>query len=133
MIKNNYSLPRINDLFDQLKGATIFLKIDLRSVYYQFHISTVSFFVFIDDILIYSINESKHAQHLRTILHTLHEKQLYAKFSKCEFWLKKVEFLNHVISTEGIRNEPAGLSSKGDFGVLFSGASGLGADFASET
>ncbi|KAA3486876.1 DNA/RNA polymerases superfamily protein [Gossypium australe] len=58
--------------------------------------------VFIDDILIYSKNEFEDAQHLRIILQTLHEKKIYAKFSKCEFWLKEVIFLDHIISTEGI-------------------------------
>jgi hypothetical protein len=58
--------------------------------------------VFIDDILIYSKNKEDHAKHLRTALQVLREHQLYAKFSKCEFWLDQVEFLGHVISKEGI-------------------------------
>jgi hypothetical protein len=58
--------------------------------------------VFIDDILIYSNSEEEHAQHLRVILQRFRDHQLYAKFSKCAFWLKKVPFLGHVISTEGI-------------------------------
>jgi hypothetical protein len=57
--------------------------------------------VFIDDILIYSKTEEEHAEHLRLVLGTLHEHQLYAKFSKCEFWLKEVGFLGHVISAGG--------------------------------
>ena len=52
--------------------------------------------VFIDDILIYSKSEEEHAEHLRLVLETLREHQLYAKFSKCEFWLKEVGFLGHV-------------------------------------
>jgi hypothetical protein len=52
--------------------------------------------VFIDDILVYSKTEEEHAEHLRLVLGTLREHQLYAKFSKCEFWLKEVEFLGHV-------------------------------------
>jgi hypothetical protein len=58
--------------------------------------------VFIDDILIYSKSEEEHAQHLRVILQWFRDHQLYAKFSKCAFWLKKVPFLGHVISAEGI-------------------------------
>ena len=63
--------------------------------------------VFIDDILVYSCNEEEHAEHLRVVLSRLREHQLYAKFSKCEFWLKKVPFLGHVLSEEGISVDPA--------------------------
>jgi hypothetical protein len=62
--------------------------------------------VFIDDILIYSENEEEHADHLRIVLSRLLEHQLYAKFSKCEFWLKKVPFLGHVLSGDGISVDP---------------------------
>jgi glycogen debranching enzyme len=62
--------------------------------------------VFIDDILIYSENEEEHAEHLRIVLSRLQEHQLYAKFSKCEFWLKKVPFLDHVLSGDGISVDP---------------------------
>ena len=55
--------------------------------------------VFIDDILVYSRDE----QHLKIVLQTLREKKLYAKLSKCDFWLKGVSFLSHIVSTEGIR------------------------------
>ena len=58
--------------------------------------------VFIDDILIFSTNAEEHAEHLRVVLSRLQEHKLYAKFSKCEFWLKKVPFLGHVLSDEGI-------------------------------
>jgi len=58
--------------------------------------------VFIDYILVYSENEQDHAEHLRVVLTRLREHQLYAKFSKCEFWLKKVHFLGHIMSEEGI-------------------------------
>jgi len=63
--------------------------------------------VFIDDILIYSKNEEEHAQHLHIVLQRLREHQLYAKFSKCDFWLKEVPFLGHVISAEGISVDPS--------------------------
>jgi len=63
--------------------------------------------VFIDDILVYSRNEEEHAEHLRVVLSRLRDHQLYAKFSKCEFWLKKVPFLGHVLSEEGISVDPA--------------------------
>ena len=58
--------------------------------------------VFIDDVLIYSRSEEEHEQHLRLVLQTLREHQLYAKFSKCEFWLEQVQFLGHVITIAGI-------------------------------
>ncbi|XP_074346927.1 uncharacterized protein LOC141685740 [Apium graveolens] len=63
--------------------------------------------IFIDDILIYSKTEEEHAAHLRTTLEILRKEQLYAKFSKCEFWLKEVQFLGHIISREGIQVDPA--------------------------
>ncbi|KAH0733004.1 hypothetical protein KY289_004192 [Solanum tuberosum] len=139
-IKNKYPLPRIDDLFDQLQGATCFSKIDLRSVYHQLRVRecdipnghyeflVMSFgltnalavfmdlmnrvfklyldmfvIVFIDDILIYSRNEEDNAIHLRIVLQTLKDRELYAKFSKCEFWLEPVTFLGHIVSGDGIR------------------------------
>ena len=62
--------------------------------------------VFIDDILVYSKNEEEHKEHLRLVLGKLREHQLYTKFSKCEFWLKEVGFLGHVISREEIAINP---------------------------
>ncbi|KAF8701975.1 hypothetical protein HU200_033309 [Digitaria exilis] len=132
-IKNKYPLPRIDDLFDQLRGACVFSKIDLRSGYHQMRIRvtdipktafttqyglyefTVMSFgltnapayfmylmnsvfmdyldkfvvVFIDDILVFSKNEEEHEEHLRLVMQRLREHQLYAKLSKCEFWLKE--------------------------------------------
>jgi len=149
-IKYKYPLPRIDDLFDQLKGARFFSKIDLRSGYHQMKIKegdipktafvtrygqyefTVMSFgltnapayfmnlmnktfmeeldkfvvVFIDDILIYSRSAEEHAQHLRIVLEKLQSHQLYAKFSKCEFWLEKVSFLGHVLTAEGVAVDP---------------------------
>jgi hypothetical protein len=150
-IKNKYPLPRIDILFDQLTGARVFSKIDLRSGYHQIHIRpedipkttfttryglfeylVMSFgltnapahftylmnsvfmpkldkfvVVFIDDILIYSKNEEEHAWHLRIVLTRLREHQLYAKFSKCAFWLEKIQFLGHVLSAKGIVVDPS--------------------------
>ena len=63
--------------------------------------------VFIDDILIYSKNEKDHAKHLHIVLQCLRDHQLYAKFSKCEFWLGSVKFLGHTISSEGIAIDPS--------------------------
>ncbi|KAL4017102.1 hypothetical protein IC575_024776 [Cucumis melo] len=149
-VKNRYPLPRIDDLFDQLQGATVFSKIDLGSGYHQLRIRdsdilktafrsryrhyefiVMSFgltnapavfmdlmnrvfkdfldsfvIIFIDDILIYSKTEAKHEEHLRQVLETLRANRLYAKFSKCEFWLKKVSFLGHVVSSEGVSVDP---------------------------
>jgi hypothetical protein len=146
IIKNKYHLPRIEDLFDQMTGARVFSKIDLRSGYHQMKIRpsdipkttfsteyglydfTVMSFgltnalacfmnlmnkvfmqyldkfivVFIDDILNYSKNGSDHEEHLLLVLQKLRDNQLYAKFSKCEFWLDEVPFLGHIISNGGI-------------------------------
>ena len=63
--------------------------------------------VFIDDILIYAENKEDHAEHLRVVLTRLREHKLYAKFSKCEFWLWKVPFLGHVLSENGISVDPS--------------------------
>ncbi|KAH0655152.1 hypothetical protein KY285_030034 [Solanum tuberosum] len=146
-INNKYPIPRIDDLFDQLQGASHFSKIDLRSGYHQLRVRdsdipkttfrtryghyefvVMSFgltnapaafmdlmnrvfkqyldlfvIVFIDDILIYSRNEEEHASHLRVVLQTLKDRQLFAKFNKCEFWLQSVAFLRHIVTSEGIR------------------------------
>jgi hypothetical protein len=63
--------------------------------------------VFIDDIIIYSKNEEEHAKHLRIVLTRLREHQLYAKFSKCVFWLEEIQFLGHVLSAKGIMVDPS--------------------------
>ncbi|GJX03166.1 putative reverse transcriptase domain-containing protein [Tanacetum coccineum] len=67
--------------------------------------------VFIDDILIYSRSEKEHEAHLKTILDLLKEEKLYAKFSKCEFWLKEVQFLGHVVNRNGIHVDPSKVES----------------------
>ena len=63
--------------------------------------------VFIDDILVYSRSKTEHERHLRLVLDILREKQLYAKFKKCEFWLDRVPFLGHIVSKEGIAVDPS--------------------------
>jgi hypothetical protein len=149
-IKNKYPLPRIEDLFDQMKGARIFSKINLRSGYHQLKIResdipktafrtqcvlyeyTVMSFgltnapayfmylmkkvfmeyldrfvvVFIDDIQVLSKTMEEHEEHLRLVLEKLRSNQLYAQFSKCEFWLTEVAFLGHVISAGGVSVDP---------------------------
>jgi hypothetical protein len=145
-IKNKYPLPRIEDLFDQMRGVKVFSKIDLRSGYHQLKIrledipktaftsryglyefTMMSFgltnapayfmylmnkvfmeylgnfvVVLIDDILVFSWSEEEHEEHLRLVLQKLREHQLYAKFSKCDFCLKEVSFLGHIITNSGI-------------------------------
>ncbi|KAA3487117.1 DNA/RNA polymerases superfamily protein [Gossypium australe] len=88
-IKNNYPLPRI------LKEATLFSKIDLRSGFYQLRVKD-------SDVPKTAFRTRYEAEHLRIVLQTLRDKKLYAKFSKCEFWLKEVGFLGHIVSAEGI-------------------------------
>ncbi|KAH0680945.1 hypothetical protein KY285_022559 [Solanum tuberosum] len=149
-IRNKYPLPLIEDLFDQLQGASVLSKIDLRSGYHQLKIRpedvpktvfrtrnrhyeflVMSFgltnapavfmslmngvfkpfldsfvIVFIDDILVYSKSVKEHADHLRSVLGVLGKQKLYAKFSKCEFWLKLVAFMGHVVSKERVMVNP---------------------------
>ena len=149
-IGNKYLLPRIDDLFDKLKGSNIFSKIDLRSRYHKLRIKEVDvhktvfrtryghyeflvilfgltnaptafmdlmnlvfrpyvdpfIVVFIDVILVYSKDRENHNTHLRVVLETLRKEQLYAKSSKCEFWLNEVSFLGHIALKEGIRVDP---------------------------
>ncbi|GKA80761.1 putative reverse transcriptase domain-containing protein [Tanacetum coccineum] len=134
-VKNRYPLPRIDDLFDQLQGSSVYSKIDLRSGYHQLRVRDEDIpktafrtryghyefqvmpfgltnapavfmdlmnrvckpyldkfvIVFIDDILIYSRNKEEHANHLRIILELLKKEKLYAKFSKCDFWIEAVK------------------------------------------
>ena len=63
--------------------------------------------VFIDDILIYYRTRKEHAENLRIVLNILREKQLYAKLSKCDFWMSEIQFLGHVISAQGISVDPS--------------------------
>nr|GFC83299.1 putative reverse transcriptase domain-containing protein [Tanacetum cinerariifolium] len=71
--------------------------------------------VFIDDILIYSKDEKEHEEHLKAILELLKKEELYAKFSKYEFWISKVQFLGHVIDSQGIHVDPAKIESVKDW------------------
>ena len=71
--------------------------------------------VFIDDILIYSQSAEEHEQHLRIVLERLRAHELYAKFNKCEFWLKKVIFFGHVIIEEGVAIDPAKVKTATDW------------------
>ncbi|GJX90416.1 putative reverse transcriptase domain-containing protein [Tanacetum coccineum] len=158
-VKNRYPLPRIDDLFDQLQGSSVYSKIDLRSGYHQLRVREEDIpktafrtryghyefqvmpfgltnapavfmdlmnrvckpyldkfvIVFIDDILIYSKNKQEHEEHLKLILELLKKEELYAKFSKCEFWIPKVQFLGHVIDSEGIHVDPAKIESIKDW------------------
>ncbi|GJT26062.1 putative reverse transcriptase domain-containing protein [Tanacetum coccineum] len=71
--------------------------------------------VFIDDILIYSKNKQEHEEHLKLILELLKKDELYAKFSKCKFWISKVQFIGHVIDSEGIHVDPVKTESIKDW------------------
>ncbi|XP_038876706.1 uncharacterized protein LOC120069092, partial [Benincasa hispida] len=120
-IKNKYPLPRIDDQFDQLQGATVFSKIDLRSGYHQLRIRDSDIpktafrskyghyeFIVMSFVLTNApTTEVEHKEHLRKVLGTVRENKLYAKFSKCEFWLRKVSFLGHVVSKDGVSMDPA--------------------------
>jgi hypothetical protein len=150
-IKNKYPLSSIDDFFDQLKGACVFSKIDLKSRYHQLkirasNIPKISFItryglyeyivmsfgltnaltyfmylmnkvfmeyldkfvvVFIDNILIFSKNEEEHDKHLCLVFQKLRDNQLYAKLNKCEFWLKEVAFVGHIVSEGGISVDPS--------------------------
>ncbi|KAJ6812125.1 uncharacterized protein M6B38_151905 [Iris pallida] len=85
--------------FGLTNAPAIFMDL-MNRVFYQYLDKFV--IVFIDDILIYSKNEEEHEKHLRIVLQTLREEQLYAKLSKCKFWLDQIPFLGHIISEEGI-------------------------------
>ncbi|XP_058208151.1 uncharacterized protein LOC131321160 [Rhododendron vialii] len=154
-VKNKYPMPRIADVFDQLRGATCFSKIDLRSGYHQLRVRREDIpktafctryghyefvvmpfgltnapatlmglmnrifrayldhfvVVFVDDILVYSSTEEEHQTHLAIVLELLREHRLYAKLSKCEFWLPEVKFLGHVVSKGGVSVDPGKIES----------------------
>ena len=85
-------------------APTIFM--ELMNRFYKEFLNTFVI-VFIDDILVYSKSEAEHEEHLRKVLVILRTQRLYAKFSKCEFWLSEVAFLGHVVSSRGITIDPA--------------------------
>ncbi|GJU85303.1 hypothetical protein Tco_1292849 [Tanacetum coccineum] len=88
-VKNRYPLPRIDDLFDQLQGSSVYSKIDL--------------------------SKQEHEEHLKYNIDLLKKRELMSKFSKCEFWIPKVQFLGHVIDSEGIHVDPAKIESIKDW------------------
>ncbi|KAL0549698.1 hypothetical protein IC582_014185 [Cucumis melo] len=90
--------------FGLTNAPTIFM--DLMNMVFKDFLDTFVI-VFIDYILIYSKTEAEHEEHLHRVLESLRANKLYAKFSKCEFWLKKVTFLGHVVSSEGVSVDPA--------------------------
>ncbi|XP_052484897.1 uncharacterized mitochondrial protein AtMg00860-like [Gossypium raimondii] len=104
-VKKDGSLRQCIDYrqLNKLKGAAVFSKIDLRSGYYQLKVKECD----VPKTAFRTRYEAEHAQHLRIVLQTLREKQLYAKFSKCEFWLHEVAFLGHIVSADGIRVDPS--------------------------
>ena len=146
MIKNRYPSPRVNHLFDKLRGSQVYSKINLCTGYNQLRVREVDIpktvfgtryghfeftvmpfgltnalaafmdlmhrvfqpyldhfiVVFVDNILIYSMFEEEHKDHLRIILQVLRGHQFYAKFRKCEFWLTEVKFLGHVESASSV-------------------------------
>nr|GEV17438.1 hypothetical protein [Tanacetum cinerariifolium] len=117
-VKNQYPLSRILDLFDQLQGSIVYSKIDLRSGYHQLRvreeeIPKTAFRTRYGHYEFQSIKENE--GHLKLIMRLLKKEELYAKFSKCEFWLSKVQFLGHVIDSEGIYVDPAKIESIKDW------------------
>ena len=89
--------------FGLTNAPTAFM--DLMNQVFQLYLDRF-IIVFIDDILVYSGNPEEHSEYLRIVLQTLRERQLYAKLSKCQFWLDRVTFLGHVISAEGVSVDP---------------------------
>lgn len=149
-IRNSAPIPRIDEIFDQLRNAQYFTKLDLDSAYHQVrvapdHIHKTAFncqfghyeflvmtfgltnapatfqslmtatlrpflnkfvVVYLDDILIYSQTPEEHAEHIRTVLTTLRQNQLFAKLKKCTFGASEVEYLGHIITNQGIKTDP---------------------------
>ncbi|GKB50908.1 hypothetical protein Tco_0901661 [Tanacetum coccineum] len=120
-VKNRYSLLRIDDLFDHLQGSRVYSKIDLRSGYHQLRVREedilktafrtryvhYQFQVMPFGLTNASANKKECEGHLKLILRLLKKEELFAKFSKCEFWLSTVKFLGHMINSEGIHVDPA--------------------------
>ncbi|GJW92072.1 putative reverse transcriptase domain-containing protein [Tanacetum coccineum] len=125
-IKNRYPLPRIDDLFDQLQGSSVYSKIDLRSGYHQLRVrdedipktafrtryehyefQVMPFGLTNAPAVFMDLMNQEHANHLRIILELLRKEKLYAKFSKCDFWIRIVQFLGHLIDSQGLHVDPA--------------------------
>ena len=149
-VKDKYSTPLSENMFDRLQGAKVFSKIDLQSGYHQItmnkadihktafstHYGSFEFLVmpfglcnapatfqrlmnqtlfahldefvmvYMDDILIFSTDRESHARHLRQVLNALRSAKLYAKRSKCSFFVEEVEYLGHIVSSDGIKVSP---------------------------
>ncbi|GJZ80416.1 putative reverse transcriptase domain-containing protein [Tanacetum coccineum] len=118
-IKNRYPLFRVDDLFDQLQGSHYFSKINLRSRYHQLRVheddipktafrTRCGHFEF--TVMPFGLTNApteEHEMHLGLVLELLKKEKLYAKFSKCEFWLQEVQFLENVINGDGIHVDPS--------------------------
>ncbi|GKD05574.1 putative reverse transcriptase domain-containing protein [Tanacetum coccineum] len=119
IVKNHYPLPRIDGLFDQLQGACYFSKIDLRSGYHQLLVFMDLMnrvckpyldkfvIVFIDDIIFYLKTKEEHEVYLKLVLELLRKEKLYAKFSKCKFWIQEMHFLRYMVNQSGIHIDPS--------------------------
>ncbi|WVZ70350.1 hypothetical protein U9M48_019025 [Paspalum notatum var. saurae] len=132
-VKNKYPLPRIDDLFDQLQGACVFSKIDPRSGYHRLKIRpsnipktafTTKYGLFEYTVMSFGLTNApayfmrlmnsyggEHEEHLRLVLQRLREHRLYAKPSKCEFWIDEVPFPGHIVSKGGIAVDPRKVSA----------------------
>nr|GFB64281.1 putative reverse transcriptase domain-containing protein [Tanacetum cinerariifolium] len=120
MVKNRYPLPRIDDLFDQLQGSSVYSKIDLRSGYHQLRVreedipktafrTRYGHYEF--QVMPFGLTNAPAV--FMNLMNRVEE--LYAKFSKCEFWIPKVQFLGHVIDSLGIHVDPAKIESVKDW------------------
>jgi Reverse transcriptase (RNA-dependent DNA polymerase) len=158
-IKNNYPLPRIEEVWDQLGGSIYFSAIDLRSGYNQiriveedvhktsfrtrfgsFDFLVVPFglsnappifqsvmndvlreylndwcIVYLDDVLIHSLTPEEHLEHIELVFKTVREHKLYGKLSKCIFMRKELDYLDHVVSGEGISVNPSKIEEVKDW------------------
>ncbi|GJS97799.1 putative reverse transcriptase domain-containing protein [Tanacetum coccineum] len=124
-VKNRYPLPRIDDLFDQLQGLSVYSKIDLRSGYHQLRVRDedipktafrtryrhyefqVMPFGLTNALAVFMDLMNRPANHMRIILELLKKEKLYAKFSKCDFWIHIVQFFGHLIDSQRLHVDPA--------------------------